>query len=188
MGSSMRVSLLLGCSLLVFAEPAVAATTLKYVFNASLTQTNYVPYPSQQPTVTSYAASNYVFEFPLGGPYAQTGGAFQSYGNTASVSGSTLRIASGAGYPGYGGLSILVNFDHDLGGQLPTSAAGYTSASWFESNAHAGFAQVTEGRINAFSVDVPEPQTWAMFIIGFGLLGGAMRARTRARLRTAATA
>lgn len=30
---------------------------------------------------------------------------------------------------------------------------------------------------------VPEPQTWAMLIIGFGLVGGAMRSRSRVRLR-----
>ncbi len=33
---------------------------------------------------------------------------------------------------------------------------------------------------------VPEPATWGMFILGFGLIGGAMRRRTRARARVTA--
>ena len=43
---------------------------------------------------------------------------------------------------------------------------------------------------NAFEIDniavnaVPEPATWAMFILGFGLLGGVLRARTAARRRS----
>lgn len=43
---------------------------------------------------------------------------------------------------------------------------------------------------NAFEIDniavnaVPEPATWAMFILGFGLLGGLLRVRTAERRRS----
>lgn len=44
---------------------------------------------------------------------------------------------------------------------------------------------------NAFEIDnlainaVPEPSTWAMMILGFGLIGGALRRRTRTTARIA---
>ncbi|HVF94862.1 MAG TPA: SGNH/GDSL hydrolase family protein [Sphingomonas sp.] len=36
-----------------------------------------------------------------------------------------------------------------------------------------------------FALAVPEPATWAMMIVGFGLVGGAMRRTRRARVRVA---
>lgn len=53
------------------------------------------------------------------------------------------------------------------------TAAGYT----FESNL---FADTPIYEINFSVAAVPEPSTWAMLIIGFGLTGAAMRRRTRA--------
>ncbi len=35
------------------------------------------------------------------------------------------------------------------------------------------------GEIRGFLAAVPEPQTWAMLIAGFGVIGGAMRRRQR---------
>ncbi len=46
---------------------------------------------------------------------------------------------------------------------------------------------------NAFEVDnfaigaVPEPTTWAMLVLGFGVMGGSMRARTRAAVASRST-
>jgi hypothetical protein len=66
---------------------------------------------------------------------------------------------------------------------------GITSASPISSITFAG-----AGRNDGFGFDdltvgqaaaVPEPATWAMFIGGFGLIGGAMRRRQRATVRFA---
>ena len=35
------------------------------------------------------------------------------------------------------------------------------------------------GRIGAVQAGVPEPGTWAMMLLGFGVVGGAMRYRRR---------
>lgn len=43
-----------------------------------------------------------------------------------------------------------------------------------------GSANVT-GRFTLVSAPVPEPATWAMMVLGFGAIGGAMRARRTAR-------
>ena len=45
-----------------------------------------------------------------------------------------------------------------------------------------GGADVT-GRFTLLSNSVPEPATWAMMIIGFGAVGGAMRRRQRTAVR-----
>ena len=37
-------------------------------------------------------------------------------------------------------------------------------------------------RISFANAGVPEPSTWALFILGFGVIGGAMRARRRASI------
>ncbi|QGN56117.1 PEPxxWA-CTERM sorting domain-containing protein [Novosphingobium sp. Gsoil 351] len=37
------------------------------------------------------------------------------------------------------------------------------------------------------SAAVPEPATWAMMLIGFGFIGGAMRSRGKVRRRVAFT-
>jgi hypothetical protein len=42
------------------------------------------------------------------------------------------------------------------------------------------------GEIRAFPAYVPEPESWALLLLGFGVLGGAMRARSRIERRQAA--
>lgn len=44
----------------------------------------------------------------------------------------------------------------------------------------AGLTQTFSlGRIDSFTLAVPEPATWALMIVGFGLVGGALRRRER---------
>lgn len=38
---------------------------------------------------------------------------------------------------------------------------------------------ITEGRLSVISSAVPEPATWAMLLLGFGFVGGAMRTAKR---------
>jgi PEP-CTERM motif len=82
-------------------------------------------------------------------------------------------------------------FRVDLGGRVPTAAdlRGTASASSnffsFGFNDGNGGLGSVQGNFTATitSAAVPEPATWAMFILGFGLIGGAMRAGSARRGR-----
>ncbi len=56
----------------------------------------------------------------------------------------------------------------------------------FEHQVVAGTRQVTAGRVIAAPISaVPEPATWAMMIVGFGLAGSALRQGGRKGVRAA---
>lgn len=56
----------------------------------------------------------------------------------------------------------------------------FTSVSFAQSGSDRfGFDDLTVGDVKQVIGGVPESSTWAMMIVGFGLVGGAMRARTR---------
>lgn len=44
-------------------------------------------------------------------------------------------------------------------------------------------AEVDNVRFSSVSAPVPEPATWAMMLVGFGLVGGALRRRTKVQTR-----
>jgi hypothetical protein len=79
-----------------------------------------------------------------------------------------------------------------FGGPIEFAIAGLTTAD-FGANAN-GYYAVTDalgpqgtGEIGGNSIvrAVPEPATWAMFLLGFGAIGFAMRTRRRAAAATA---
>ena len=85
-----------------------------------------------------------------------------------------------------GGATFSLNslFRFDLGGRVPTAAdlrdpalATFRSFSFAVNDGSGGLGSV-QGNFTATitSAAVPEPATWAMLILGFGLIGGAMRA------------
>jgi hypothetical protein len=73
------------------------------------------------------------------------------------------------------GGSLLVNFSEVSNGNLPTDYT-YTISAFSDANRGENF-----GGAGA----VPEPASWAMMIAGFGLVGGAMRRRSSAKLAIA---
>lgn len=68
------------------------------------------------------------------------------------------------------------------GGQASLSSASYTGlTSRLTVNANGAANLLPVGAVTTFmSSAVPEPATWAMMIIGFGLVGGVMRRRSTA--------
>lgn len=101
----------------------------------------------------------------------------------------TLTFADGAVISGnYVGSNFVANPN-------TTAVAGNTTYTlngfgWDRSNANnvSAFTAVSGGdpadytgqfSYSALTAAVPEPATWAMFVLGFGALGGAMRARSK---------
>ena len=90
-----------------------------------------------------------------------------------------------------GGATFSLNslFRFDLAGQVPTAAdlrdpalATFRTFN-FAINDGAGGLGSVQGNFTATitSAAVPEPSTWAMLILGFGVIGGAMRIRQARR-------
>ena len=55
----------------------------------------------------------------------------------------------------------------------------FTSVGFTGNPATTGIQDMRQLRLGGVQSLVPEPSTWALFILGFGVLGGAMRRRTR---------
>ena len=76
-------------------------------------------------------------------------------------------------------------------GQGVVTSLGFTSSPGQNQSYH-GFldgatygSQAMQFSLNAVGNAVPEPGVWAMLIVGFGLVGGAMRQRRRQTVRVA---
>lgn len=65
----------------------------------------------------------------------------------------------------------------------PITSGSFNLTDFFPGN--PGYSHVTF--FNSAPIAVPEPSSWALFILGFGALGGAMRRRTRAAFRMRAS-
>lgn len=105
--------------------------------------------------------------------------------------GKPLGNAPFAWGPGGGStFSLSSQFRADFMGAAPTPADIKSPADAYnnrftlavgDANGTVGYV---EGRFTATLAPVPEPETWAMLILGFGMIGGAMRRRPRsARVR-----
>jgi hypothetical protein len=104
---------------------------------------------------------------------------------TALPSGFEDMVVGGAGtgIPSYGFDSVV--FDFDLGRDFKLASSGSYSAnlSGYGLIRGSGFSGSGGGLVNYFFSfqpvisPVPEPSTWAMMILGFGLTGYAIRRR-----------
>jgi hypothetical protein len=103
---------------------------------------------------------------------------------TDQPNGSTLVITTA------GGASSVFNIDGNGANRFGINATGgdlITSATLTSAAGFGTFSQLRIGGDRALTAPVPEPATWAMMLIGFGAIGGAMRRRrtagaTRVRL------
>jgi len=68
---------------------------------------------------------------------------------------------------------------------MPRSASGNDGSAGSSKNLYftAGPDDESHGPFGVLEVSsVPEPDTWATMLLGFGLVGGAMRSRRRKKL------
>lgn len=84
-------------------------------------------------------------------------------------------------------LSDARDFIDFTGASVASGAPLFTLTYGLRDNAAANQPFLLSQRVNVRSVPggVPEPATWAMMIVGFGMVGGAMRIRTIARRKVA---
>lgn len=119
----------------------------------------------------------------IGTPFDAVAGA-----NTVSTGG--INVVAGQNYVAY--LTVFGNAGPSgtTSFQLGTPGANLGHFVWNNSsNPHGNsswnyFFNAGNARFEAVFGAVPEPTTWAMMILGFGVIGGAMR-RRKAQIRTA---
>ena len=118
------------------------------------------------------------------------GGAAEQYfsfafGSLDSYNSVTLNFAGGVASETFTGLGIIEGMAFNTTtGTAPTSY-GETGRVAFNAQGNQGITSVTFGSSQAaFEIDdlaaaAPEPAAWALMILGFGLVGGALRLRRR---------
>jgi hypothetical protein len=144
-------------------------------------------------TVEQTGTSGSITEYSVGGPYAAGTFSLQFNNVTSSYSLSALDITIGTSFdgsdtvlrtsgsnlvldglpfggivvPGYDGFAIAF----DPAAPFQTTAYNFTLAA---TQNDTGFGELTIAEIDG-PPGVPEPSTWAMIILGFGILGSAVR-------------
>lgn len=182
----MRRSMLFSAAILSVA-PAQAATVIQtFNFVASdFVSMNSVAAPTD-PVVGSFTVE---FDPDVGGYWDSTTGLTVNYLNIPYISGAGFSDGFTPNGLVIGGLSAgvtgmsMANMDfrfliEDI--SRPNVGASFSYSSGL-SNGTSGEHTYFEARsvqVNA----VPEPSTWAMLILGFAAIGGAMRSRKRHRL------
>jgi hypothetical protein len=145
-------------------------------------------YNSYLVTITSAAENQFIFD------NVQAGG-FWTSGTDQAVEG-TFRWAAGPElgqiFFGPGAGAAFSNFGGGEPNDNPCCGEGGedfvhlfpSSLAWNDlASTNFGFAGFVQGYVVEYSqapmAGVPEPATWAMLITGFGLVGGAMRRRSK---------
>jgi hypothetical protein len=107
-------------------------------------------------------------------------------GSVDTFNSLTLRYADGTSQV-YNGGQIINDLVFDSGNQISGETNGVVTYRVTSGALITGATFATSG--NAFEFDnlsaVPEPAAWGMMILGFGLVGGALRRRTKMTVRFA---
>lgn len=98
-----------------------------------------------------------------------------SYSLVLTATSSRAALLTGPGFNSSTGQ--FFGGDAYTGGRLLGTPAPYTNCAGAANNCDANF-RVTG---NLIAAAVPEPATWAMLIVGFGIVGGALRRRAARR-------
>ena len=126
----------------------------------------------------------------------QNGGTISFGVNDLSIGQSYVVNFLTAQRPGYAVATINLDFGGmSLGSITPTSTA-FAAATPFRFTALTGMGTLTftgagapgvdvNAGIDAITVSVPEPATWAMMLLGFGMVGFGLRRSARRTTRVA---
>lgn len=158
------------------SAPGISNSTTGSVFTGTGSVSGQYAAPAGTPVGGKYqavqggATSTFTFASPLG-KFSLYWGSIDTYNTLEFLNAANTVVGSftGASFPPAAGNQVLANSNRRI-------TFGFTGAE-----------AVTKVRFksgsNAFEYDtlaiagIPEPTTWAMMILGFGLIGGAMRSR-----------
>lgn len=159
------------------ASPALASTTLNW--DPQVTDTGYSSdFDVATQTFTPVNADTLTFGFD---PNEYQGGGYyhsHGYGNGFSISAivnsvSQVIYTSGPVSGDYGLNSIgPINFSGGSVSGIKLSSNGYVGNA-FHNFSNQSFT------LSSVNNAVPEPATWALLLVGFGFVGGAMRTRRK---------
>ena len=134
-------------------------------------------------TVSDQGTINHTLSFDITGPLQAGSGIFEfSLGNITDINGLSANIyASGNAITPYASFTSLFN------GSLPVLPVGtyfgvnsYTLVIGGEATGSGLFGLPTGTyTIGAVTAPVPEPETWAMLMVGLGLVGYRLRQKAR---------
>lgn len=195
----MNLKFVLAAGAMLAASPAMAASVVDGSFETPVVQS--VSYGVGGPVVLSPGAG---FE-PNGGAFgyaaAPDGNQVLHLQGTSTATLSLIDLVAGQSYaisflasarPGYNNLPVDVSVDGASLGQISPTVTSFVAYTGFRFVAAGSTGSLTftgvpaDGSDTNTAIDfvtiaaVPEPATWALMIGGFGLVGGAMRRRTKA--------
>lgn len=104
---------------------------------------------------------------------------FSSITPLSLISGSQYRVVALNGSDLY---NITTGTPNSVNSSITWDRYGYCSSATLQKcDQHTGTERTWMANLQFSSVDnaVPEPATWAMMLLGFGFVGGAMRARRK---------
>ncbi len=185
---------------MALAAPALAADFIDFETGAPAT------FAATTPLTTFYSNRGVTFEalgqlpgsildqtsgFGIG---AHSGNDFLAFNATLGSSGERIRFASPisafslfVGGPSFNGLSVRYFDQSNI--QLASQTAIITAGNYTQISYAGPFSYVELAPVTAYWVaddlsftlsgGVPEPATWAMMLLGFGMIGAAQRRRMR---------
>jgi hypothetical protein len=175
---------------LVFASQAQAALFVKIDIIADITNSYTVDAdPSVDPVSTYVGLQTLTMEGLAPDQIDFTSGAYLQASceqcMDTTMSGNALQIAVDPLFVHtYGGTWITLLFDHDLNGDLRSASSDSFVSGFFSSLASGGsMFNNFDGPISAVNLSVteavPEPESWALLVVGFAGIGGVMRKARR---------
>jgi hypothetical protein len=174
----MRIGYLLAAGALLASAPAQATTFIEIEPNDTLATAQSLVHNGTINLTGRRESSptngfNDFFSF-----YAAVGNNIAFRVNTIGAGDPLIRLFDGSGNllaeddDGGGGLNSLINFSILATGTYFGAVRGFGNSVYDYNLSITGLTATPVG-----GGGVPEPATWAMMIIGFGLVGGAMRRR-----------